>query len=223
MKLVAIIGSPHGMKGNTGQLLEGVLQGAKAGGFEAATFCLNDITVKPCHACDVCHKTGKCGTKDDFDTLKSAMLAADAIVLASPNYISSVSAQMKAVFDRCCGLLHCQMMDGKYAAAVVTSGGEGSSVVEDYMLRFLRTLGCRTVGSVGAEARRLQDPAAKAAALKAAADLGSSLAKAVKTQLTFPEQAAERKAFFDRMKQLVTMQKSAWPFEYEYWKAKGRL
>ena len=224
MKLVAILGSPHGMKGNTGQLLQGVLDGARTSGFDVSTYSLADLAVRPCDACDCCHKTGKCKIKDDFDTLKNAMIEADAIVLASPNYIFSVSAQMKAVFDRCCGPLHCQLMgDRKYAAAVVTSGGDGSNVVEDYMLRFLQTLGCWTVGSAGAEARQLFDPAQKAKLLQSATELGKSLANAVKEKRTFPDQAAERKAFFERMKQLITVQKAAWPYEYEYWKQQGRL
>jgi len=223
MKLVAILGSPHGMKGNTGQLLQGVLDGARSAGMETTLFSLAELTVKPCVACDCCHKTGKCSIKDDFETLKHAMCTADAIVLASPNYIFSVSAQMKALFDRCCGPLHCQMMKDRYAAAVVTSGGEGSDVVEAYMLRFLRTLGCWTAGSAGAEARKLLDPAEKARLVKQASDLGTALARAVKDKPTFPEQIAERKAFAERMRQLVTMQKSAWPYEYEYWKANGMM
>lgn len=32
MKIVAIMGSPHGMKGNTGRLLEEVLAGVEQGG-----------------------------------------------------------------------------------------------------------------------------------------------------------------------------------------------
>jgi len=223
MKLAAILGSPHGMTGNTGQLLQGVLDGARSAGMETALFSLADLTVKPCVACDCCHKTGKCSIKDDFDTLKNAMCSADAIVLASPNYIFSVSAQMKALFDRCCGPLHCQLMKDRYAAAVVTSGGEGSDVVEGYMLRFLRTLGCWTTGSVGAEARKLLNPAEKARLVQQAADLGATLARAVKDKRVFPDQTAERGAFFERMKQLINMQKSAWPYEYEYWKKNGMM
>jgi len=223
MKLVAILGSPHGITGNTGQLLQGVLDGARSAGMETTLFSLADLTVKPCVGCDCCHKTGVCKIKDDFGTVKNAMCSAEAIVLASPNYIFSVSAQMKALFDRCCGPLHCQMMKDRYAAAVVTSGGEGSDVVEGYMLRFLRTLGCWTAGSLGAEARHLHDPAEKARLIQEATSLGATLARAVKVKHAFPEQAAERAAFVERMKQLITMQKSAWPYEHEYWKNNGML
>ena len=107
MKIGASLGSPHGPKGATGTLLAEVVRGAQAAGAEASVFSLTDHKVVPCLACDACHKTGVCPQKDDFNTLKSAMLGADGIILASPNYINSVSAQMKALFDRCCGPLHC--------------------------------------------------------------------------------------------------------------------
>jgi multimeric flavodoxin WrbA len=223
MKLVAIMGSPHGMKGNTGRVLAGLLDGAKAAGAEVTTYLLGDLNVAPCRGCDACHRTGKCAIQDDFQEIRQAMVDSDAIVLASPNYIVSVTAQMKALFDRCCGPLHLQLMEGKYAAAVVTSGGGGSQEVEAYMLRFLRTLGCWTVGSVGAEGRQLVDEAACAQAVESAAALGKRLVAATQGKQTFPEQQAERAEFFERMKQLMTARREQWPFEYEYWKAAGRL
>jgi multimeric flavodoxin WrbA len=223
MKIVAILGSPHGMKGTTGTLLAGVTSAAKAAGAEVKAFELSKIMVKPCHACDACHRTGECSIKDDFKTLKAAMLAADGVILASPNYITSVSAQMKAVFDRCCGPLHCQAMQGKYGAAVVTSGGAESEVVEKYMIGFLQSMGCWTVGSLGAEARQIVDEKARAPKLKAAAALGARLVNAIADKKTYRGQVAAKRAFYERMKMLVTMRKDDWAYEYKYWKSLGRL
>ena len=223
MKLVAILGSPHGMKGSTGRLLAGLLDGAREAGAEVSTYSLSEKQVAPCRACDVCHKTGKCSIQDDFQELLQAMLDADAIVLASPNYIVSVTAQMKALFDRCCGPLHLQIMDGKHAAAVVTSGGGGSEEVESYILRFLRTLGCWTVGSVGAEGAQLFGEDSRTKMLVSAASLGAKLVVAAEAKQTFPDQQAERDAFRQRMKQLMTFRREEWPYEYEYWEAAGRL
>ena len=118
MKIAAVLGSPHSFKGATGSLMDEVIRAAHLGGADVTALSLTDYPVKPCLACDACHKSGACPLKDAFETVKAAMLAADAIILASPNYINSVSAQMKAVFDRCCGPLHCQAMIGKYAVAV---------------------------------------------------------------------------------------------------------
>ena len=223
MKIVALLGSPHGFKGATGTLLAEVIQGARRSGAEVTALLLTDHPVMPCRGCDACHKTGVCPQKDAFNAIKSAMLDADGIVLASPNYINSVSAQMKASFDRCCGLLHCQAMVGKYAAAVETSGGSGGEEVQRYILRFLRSLGCATVGSVGATSADLGDPDRRAKVYQQAADLGDNLAAAIAQKWDFPDQQAERQAFFQRMKGLILSRQAEWPYEYGHWKSKGWL
>jgi len=223
MKLVAVLGSPKGMQGNTGMVLGALLDGAREAGAEVELFELGRRHVAPCRSCDACHKTGQCSLRDDFDGILRAMVEADAIVLASLNYIFSVSAQMKALLDRCCGPLHIQLLEGKHAAAVVTSGGAGSEEVETYMLRFLRTLGCWTVGSVSAEAARLFADTTRAEVLVEAAGLGAELIAAAAGDRRFPEQQAEHDEFRGRMQQLVTFRREEWPYEYEYWQAAGRL
>jgi multimeric flavodoxin WrbA len=223
MNIVAVLGSPHGMKGSTGKVLNASLKAAEGRGANVGLFSLAELTVKPCRACDTCHRTGKCPIRDDFSKIKKAVLEADGILLASPNYIFSVSAQMKCLMDRWCGPLHLQAMEGKYGAAVVTSGGSESEEVETYILRFLRAMGCWTVGSVGSEGWKLANPATAAPVLEAAADLGTRLVEAIEKKETYPDQIAARRAFFDRMKALVTMRKADWPFEYDHWRSLGRL
>ena len=153
--------------------------------------------------CGACHKTGECVIKDDFAKVKKALMEADGILLASPNYIFSVSAQLKAMMDRCSCPIHCQALDGCYGAAVVTSGGGGGDEVADYMQRFLRAMGCWTVGGASATAPELLIRDARAKALKRAADLGRSLVTAISQKKTYPEQTAEREAFQERIHQLV--------------------
>ena len=223
MKVVAVLGSPHGMEGNTGKVLNALLGAARGRGAQVSLFSLAELKVEPCRACDTCHKTGTCPIEDDFNAIKDAMLAADGVVLASPNYIFSVSGQMKCLFDRCCGPLHLQAMEGKYGAAVVTSGGKESAAVEAYIVHFLRALGCWTVGSVGAEAQALADPAAASPILAAAADLGTRLVGAIEKKESFPEQEPERRGFRELMKSLVASRKAEWVFEYERWRALRRL
>lgn len=107
MNIVAFLGSQHGTKGATGRLLERAVQAAAEAGAQVRTISLADLDVAPCKACDVCHKTGECATKDDFQQIRDAMLSAEGIILASPNYLSSVTAQLKALMDRCCGIKSC--------------------------------------------------------------------------------------------------------------------
>lgn len=217
MKTVAVIGSPRGMDGNTGALLRVLLGAVERNGSEVQVFSLAGMKVGPCRGCGVCHKTGKCAVKDDFGRIRDAILDADAVVLASPNYIFSVSAQMKAFIDRCCGPLHCQALRDKYGAAVVTSGGGGTDEVEEYLLRFLRVMGCWIEGSVGAQAAQLADPAEAATVMSAAAHLGAGLAEDIKERPALVEHSREREEFAERMKKLVTLRKKEWPFEYDFW------
>ena len=223
MQLVAIMGSPRGMKGSTGHLLGEVVKEAENHGSSVQTFSVARMDIQPCRACDVCHKEGRCVIEDDWETVRQAMLDADGIILASPNYIFSVTAQLKAMLDRTSGLIHCLALDGKYGAAVVTSGGSGSDVVASYLLSCLRAFGCWTVGSIGAEAWQLRDEAISKPIVERATSLGRDLVSAIRQRKTFPDQEQERRAFFERMKTLVTAMKDEWPFEHEYWRSHGRL
>lgn len=223
MNIVAINGSPHGAKGTTGLLLSEAATSARAAGAAVTTLVVSDYQVNPCRACDVCHRTGTCSINDDFHRFKDALLAADGIILASPNYLSSVSAQLKAVMDRCCGLLHCQALRGKHSAAVVSSGGGGHEQVQEYILGFLRNMGSWTVGEAGATAATLADPATRPAALAAAAELGAELVRAISSGATCPEQQAQQSAFAQRMKQLVRARGDDWTYEADYWRSRGWL
>ncbi len=221
MNIAAINGSPHGMKGTTGSLLSEAARSAEAAGAAVTTLVVSDYQVNPCRACDVCHRTGACAIEDDFHRFKDALLAADGIILASPNYLSSVSAQLKAVMDRCCGLLHCQALRGKHSAAIVTSGGGGEEQVQEYILAFLRNMGCWTVGGAGATAATLADPATRPAALQAAAKLGAELVQAIASGTTYPQQETQRSAFAQRMQQLVSARSNEWTYEADYWRSQG--
>lgn len=150
MKIIGIVASPRGARGNTARLLQVVLEGAESQGAEVEVVFLPGRTVLPCKACDTCHKKGRCPQKDDFESIKEKILRSDGLILASPNYIFSVSAQMKAFMDRCCGVIHCMAFEGKYGASVVTSGVGDEKPIADYLNNFLITTGTRPVGSVWA-------------------------------------------------------------------------
>lgn len=218
MKLVAIMGSPRGMKGSTGELLDALLKSAEAAGAETTTFELGKLKVAPCVSCDACHKVGRCVVKDDFQQVLEALLEADGFVLASPNYIYSVSAQMKALFDRCCGPIHTQALEGKYGAAVVSSGGPGNEEVEKYMLRFANSLGAWAVGSTGTDLAHIFNPEKLPQVLKAAADLGTELVEAIGSGKTYPEQVPGLQGFREYMRSWLVTQGERWPFEAQYWK-----
>jgi multimeric flavodoxin WrbA len=223
MNILAIMGSPHGMQGNTGRLLEEVINGARNAGGDVEVFALAEHQILPCNSCDACHKVGICPIKDDFGLLRDKLLVCDAFILASPNYIFSVSAQMKAFFDRCCGIIHCQSLEGKYGAAVETSGGGGDEEVLQYMTRFIGVVGAASVGSVGSPQAGPRAFPEQLTLFEKAAALGRELCNAAREKREFPEQEGARLVFNARMKGLVSYMKDFWPYEYQYWQKLGKL
>jgi len=223
VKIIGIVASPRGAKGNTARLLQIVLAGAESQGAEVEIVNLPGRTVLPCKGCDTCHRKGKCPQKDDFESIKAKILASDGLVLASPNYIFSVSAQMKAFIDRCCGVIHCMAFEGKYGASVVTSGGGDEKPIADYLNHFLINTGIRPVGSVWATMDTITEEEFPANITIEALELGKKLVQSWQTKVTSPEVEGRIKEFQDRMRSLILYRKEEWPYEYGYWEKQRRL
>lgn len=215
-KITVIIGSPRGMKGNTGCLLDEVIAGLEP---EVAVdlFDLSKIKILPCTGCDICHKTGICHLKDDYESIKASLCACDGFILASPNYIFSISAQMKAFFDRSGCLLHCFSLEGKYGAVVETSGGGDDEDVIRYMVRFINSTGAQSAGEIGSPMAGVRSFPNQELLFAKARELGKELCRCIRGKEYFPEQAGYREAFKARMKRLVEYRKEEWPAEYLYW------
>jgi len=220
MKIIAIIASPHGMQGNTGRLLKEVLSGVEESDAEIEILNLKSLNVQPCVGCDVCHKTGICPIKDDYESIKEKLLACDGYILASPNYIFNVTAQMKALFDRCNGLLRCQALEHKYSALVETSGGGGDDAVIKYMTHFVNCTGAWSVGGVGSLISGIRTFPDEGRLYNKARKLGRDLFQAIAEKQTFPEQTEAISAFGSRMSGLVEAMKDYWVFERDYWAQK---
>jgi len=218
MKVISILGSPRGIKGYTGSLLKPVLEAAQNAGAETELFSLGDLLVKPCKGClEICHTKGKCHQKDDFEKIKNAMIEADGIIYASPNYNLTVSAQMKALIDRCGLMLHCQQLTGKYVAMVVTSGGSDPEDVVNYFRSIIKLYGFWIVGSIEAVEAQFEDAEEKAKLMESATALGNRMVNAIKNQEIFPDQEDDRNQSFEIMKYMVMMLKERWPVAWDYW------
>lgn len=100
MRVLGIAGSPR-RGGNTDLLLAEVMRGAASRGAEVKTVILNDLKIAPCQHCDACLEAGRCKVEDDMQMVYRELEAADRIVLASPIQFTGVTAQMKAMIDRC--------------------------------------------------------------------------------------------------------------------------
>jgi multimeric flavodoxin WrbA len=218
MRIMAIVASPKGIKGATGGLTEIVLEGAASLGAQTEIMAIKGDEVRPCRACEVCHTHGRCPQNDSFAAIKMRIEAADAFILATPNYARHVSAQLKAFIDRCCGVVHLQGFQGKYGVAVVTSAGGREEQIADYLQQFIAFTGAIPVGAVWETMGLAWDNAYSKEKREKAFALGERLVNACNRKEplhNFRDLALE---FRQDMKNLVLSRRESWPYEYEYWK-----
>jgi multimeric flavodoxin WrbA len=97
--MLVINGSPR-KGGNTETVLNAFIEGAKEAGAEVTTIRLVEIEHKNCKGCNACHKNGVCVIKDALTPVFDQMLESDILVLASPIYSMTVTAEMKSFIDR---------------------------------------------------------------------------------------------------------------------------
>jgi multimeric flavodoxin WrbA len=100
LSILAILGSPR-KGGNTSILLERVLKGFSSEGAETELIDACRLRIRPCEEIYTCEKDGTCPLKDDMAAIYPKLLAADGVVLASPIFFYGLTAQVKALIDRC--------------------------------------------------------------------------------------------------------------------------
>lgn len=99
-KVLILSGSPR-KGGNSDTLCDQFMKGALEAGNEVEKILVAGKDIAPCHACYYCRShQGACSIKDDMAEVLKKMIDADVIVLSSPVYFYSISAQLKAVIDR---------------------------------------------------------------------------------------------------------------------------
>jgi multimeric flavodoxin WrbA len=109
-----IVGSPC-KNGNVDLLVSEILKGAASKGAETCKLYLNDMNIKPCQSCGVDPNPKHCLLKDDMDKIYDALENSDFIVLGSPVYFDTVSAQVKLMIDRSnCLMPYVKRTDGTF-------------------------------------------------------------------------------------------------------------
>lgn len=100
IRVAAFCGSPR-KNGNTESLLNEAIKGIEDSGLSVDTFYLNAMNIKACQDCGGCNESGECIIRDDMDKIYDAIRNSHRIILASPVFFFSVSAQAKTMIDRC--------------------------------------------------------------------------------------------------------------------------
>jgi multimeric flavodoxin WrbA len=100
LRILGIMGSPR-IGGNTDLLLDAALSGARSQGDEVEKIVVDRLNISPCREHYGCLEDGNCVIRDDMDALYAKLLEADAIIVASPMFFYGITAQLKALIDRC--------------------------------------------------------------------------------------------------------------------------
>ena len=98
-KNILIIGGSPRKGGNSDTLCEAFAKGASEAGNQVEFISLAGKKIGFCTACYAC-QNGKCPQEDAAPEIAQKMLKADVIVLATPVYFYTMSAQLKALIDR---------------------------------------------------------------------------------------------------------------------------
>ncbi len=100
LRLVAFLGSPR-RRGNTEILFDAATAAAEGAGAKVDRVVLSRLTFEGCRECDGCDRGGACSVEDDMQLIYPKLREADRVLVASPVFFAGVTAQTKAMFDRC--------------------------------------------------------------------------------------------------------------------------
>lgn len=139
MNILVISSSPR-KDGNSEVLCERFAKGASEAGHTVENVSLREKSILPCRACYACMETHSCIIKDDMGEVFQKLLVADVIVLASPVYFYSVSAQMKAMIDRC--LVDHKSLRNKKFYYIITAADPQREAAEGTLLAFRGFIRC---------------------------------------------------------------------------------
>ena len=100
MKNILVVQGGGRINGNTSQLADSFIQGAKEAGHTVEKISLNKNEVKGCIGCNACRYGKHCVQKDNFNELVPKIKSADLIVFASPLLFWTLSSKIKAFIER---------------------------------------------------------------------------------------------------------------------------
>jgi len=103
--VLVVHGSPR-KNGNSSYLAQTAVDELKKNNVAVEELFLRNLTIAPCMACDGCRnkKAKYCVINDDMAACYEKILNASAILLASPIYWFTYTAQLKLFIDRCYGV-----------------------------------------------------------------------------------------------------------------------
>ncbi len=182
--ILLIKGSPR-KKGNSAILADAAADAATEAGGRVASFYLHGMDLNPCMGCEACHKTQEstCVQKDDMHTLYPIISDAASLIIASPVYWFTMSAQTKIFMDRCYALggPDGYNWEGKKIGIIMTYADDDpfiSGAVNAFhtFQDAFKYLGAEIIGFVYGQAGKAGEISENQTVLKQARELGVRLA-----------------------------------------------
>lgn len=153
MKVIGINGSPR-KDSASAKMLEIALGAiSEQDGIETEVINIRDHQIQQCTGCDVCLKA-ECplDKDDDFPSIHDKLVAANAIIIASPNYFVNVPGILKDFIDRSRRMkMNRGELKNKIFACLVSSGlrNGGGEVVSMLLHAWAISQGMIPVGGLG--------------------------------------------------------------------------
>jgi multimeric flavodoxin WrbA len=146
--ILGICGSPR--KQATEHVLTTALRILQENGLKTQLFTVSGKNIGFCQHCDYCLKNKECKLKDDMQILYPLLRSAEGLIFATPVYNGGVTAQMKAVMDRCRALFAADknVLHNKIGMAIAVGGDRigGQELAIQQILTFYVLNGVIPVG-----------------------------------------------------------------------------
>jgi len=148
VKAIGIIGSPR-KNGNSEILTRHTLAAIAEEGLATEVITLANLDIRPCDACLVCKREESCPTEDDLFPVYLKMKQADAIIMASPVYFGSATANIKALMDRTgyIAVGNGRVFQGKVGGPLVVARRAGQNFTLAQLAYWFYINGCIVPGS----------------------------------------------------------------------------
>lgn len=169
--------------GNTETLVREALSEVAKKGVETDLVSFADLNISPCTGCGSCVKTGVCVIEDDMAAVYGKLLSADGIVVGTPVYFWTLTAQAKLFMDRTYSLYHGRKLRGKVCGCIAVAGRRGTANVLSAFNMFFLGQGMRPVSNgISAYGSGKGDVKKDENGMRGARDLGLRIAEAISSQ-----------------------------------------
>jgi multimeric flavodoxin WrbA len=167
--------------------LKEALGGASNCGADTELLTFEGRDIKPCDGCFACAKTGKCHINDEMQAIYAKLQEADGIIFATPVYFYSVTAQAKAIIDRCYALTVENKLTNKIGGVISVASSFGHLEIWNTFNRFFAVNHMLSADLVYGYARERGDIIKDKHAMKAALELGGQVVALAESRFEYPK------------------------------------